>query len=245
MSDFGNCAYSYDSAKGRRIFVPSKEGRAIGLKLKSLVENLYTPEDFFYHLGEDGGHVTALHRHRPHKYFAKIDLQRFFYSVGRNRVKGALKALGVRSAEHYARWSCVKNPCEGPSYALPYGFVQSPLIATLVLSQSRVGNVLRDMADELTVSVYVDDIALSSNNRRRIERAYNRLRKAIIKSNLAINDDKSIPPSLTLKVFNCHLSRRDTVVTEERRNDFYAFERSDLSVAAFEDYCDAVATGNG
>jgi hypothetical protein len=210
-----------------------------------LVRKLYHPEPFIFHLGKDGGHVTALHAHRSNKYFAKVDLSRFFYTVGRNRVKAALKAVGVRKAEYYARWSCVKNPYAPPAYALPYGFVQSPLLATLVLSRSGVGDYLRSIANKITVSIYVDDIALSCNNKKNLDRAYNKLRKVIRKSNFLINDEKSLPRALTIDVFSCRLTRKEALVTDERKAEFYAVPRTPLSEISFERYCESVADGNG
>ncbi len=242
---FGNCEYSYPGPKGRPIFAPSEEGRAIGSQLKSLIEERYEFEDFFYHLGQDGGHVAALHNHRPNSYFAKVDLQRFFYSISRNRVKATLRAIGVRSAEHFARWSCVKNPYAPPSYSLPYGFVQSPILASLVLSRSAVGNLLRELAKDMTVSVYVDDIALSCNDLERIQLAYTSLREAIVAGNFQINEEKSIAPAPTIEVFNCSVTQDETLVTDDRQAEFFSIGRSDRSVESFEKYCDSVSKGNG
>jgi GR25 family glycosyltransferase involved in LPS biosynthesis len=97
----------------------------------------------------------------------------------------------------------------------------------------------------MTISVYVDDIALSSNNKQRIERAYKKLRRTIAKSNFLINEEKSLEPALNIAVFNCHLTRKETLVTEERQQEFYSVDRSPLSEISFEKYCDSVALGNG
>lgn len=244
MVPLENYLYSYDSNKSRRIFVPTKQCRAVGHELKQHLAKLFELDPFTYHLGEDGGHVAALHNHRFNKYFAKVDLSRFFYTVGRNDVRSALKAVGVRKAWYYARWSCVKNPYSPPSYALPYGFVQSPILATLVLSQSGVGEFLRSINDQITVSVYVDDIALSCNNMQRLDRAYNKLRRIIFESGFFINEDKSHPRGLTAEVFNCLLERGKTVVTETRQADFYSAAHTSTSQESFERYCKSVSDGN-
>jgi hypothetical protein len=245
MTPLENCEYSYKGKNDRPIYVPTKMARGVGHELIKLLDKLYKPEPFVFHLGIDGGHVAALHRHRSNKYFAKVDLSRFFYSIGRNRVKAALKAGGVRKAEYYARWSCVKNPYAPPSYALPYGFVQSPILASLVLSHSGVGEFLRSIADKIAVSVYVDDIALSCNNKQDLDRAYNKLRETIIKSKFSINEEKSFARALTIDVFNCRLTRKETLVTDDRKTEFYAVPHSPLSEISFERYCDSVAEGNG
>ena len=66
----------------------------------------------------------------------EILLKDFFYTVRRNRVDRALRACGVRQHVHFAKWSTVKDPQGGGGYVLPYGFVQSPLLASLVLAES-------------------------------------------------------------------------------------------------------------
>jgi len=128
---------------------------------------------------------------------------------------------------------------------LPYGFVQSPILAAVVLSQTGVGKFLRSIADKLTISVYVDDIALSCNNKQTLDRAYAKLRKTVIESKFLINEGKSIKRALTINVFNCRLTRNETFVTDDRKAEFYAVEHSPLSEISFERYCVSVAEGNG
>ncbi|MGH7455587.1 MAG: reverse transcriptase domain-containing protein, partial [bacterium] len=132
--------------------------------MKRLVEDATNFEAFFFHLRK-GGHVAALHEHRRNRYFARIDLKNFFYSISRNRVARALHEIDIPRAGFYAKFSCVKNPYDEPTcptYALPYGFVQSPVLATLVLSRSVLGCYLRAIQSDVTLSVYMDDIAISS-----------------------------------------------------------------------------------
>lgn len=240
---FGNCAYSYNNHRGKPVFAPSAEGRRIGHELKTKLEKIFTPEPFFYHL-RDGGHVAALHAHRAKRYFARLDIENFFYAIGRNRVGRLLRDLGVGRHEFYAKWSSVKNPFERPSYALPYGFVQSPLLASIVLSRSAVGEALRDLSEKVLVSVYVDDIAISGNNRRVLERSYKRLRKMIHASGFTINEHKSCPATNQLELFNCNLTHNHAEVTRIRKDEFYAEERSPLSQISFRAYCEAVEAGN-
>jgi hypothetical protein len=144
--------------------VPSDEGRKIGQELKRKVERRFSPPSFYYHL-RDGGHVAAIHAHRSKKYFARVDIENFFYSISRNRVARALRQLDLAGSERYAKWSTVKNPYSNPSYSLPYGFIQSPILASIVLAQSPLGACLTEIAERVLVSVYMDDIAISGNNR--------------------------------------------------------------------------------
>src|SRR5690606_16172514 len=142
--------------------------------IKAKVEEAYTFDPFVYHF-KRGGHVGALHAHRKRAIFCRVDIEKFFYGIGRNRVVRALRDIGIDRAHHYARWSTVKNPYAEPGYALPYGFAQSPILATLVLMTSSVGEYLRSLPDDLTKSVYMDDIALSGDSLEAVAVAFNGL----------------------------------------------------------------------
>jgi hypothetical protein len=240
---FGNTAYSYRNKRGKPVFVPSHAGRKIARELRIKLDETFIPDSFFYHLRK-GGHVDAIHLHRPKRYFARVDIENFFYSVGRNDVARALQRLGLAGGERYARWSTVRNPFAPPTYALPYGFVQSPILATLVLARSPAGDFLREIADKVVVTVFMDDIAISGNNRRVLERAYKKLRRKLVASKFPLNEAKSFPPSPTIDLFNCHLDHMRTLVTEARREQFCAEERSPRSEAAFDTYCAVIARGN-
>ncbi|WP_415187463.1 reverse transcriptase domain-containing protein [Rhodomicrobium sp.] len=240
---YENCAYIYNNQKGKPIFVPTIEGRRIGLRIKSLIEQKYIPDTFYYHLSK-GAHIAALHKHRDQKYFCRVDLENFFYSIARNRVQRCLRDIGVRRHESYSKWSCVKNPYGDPSYALPYGFVQSPLIASLVLHNSQLGRYLRFLPSSIVLSVYVDDITLSSNDFNLISECFHYVCDAVIGSNFRINKNKSTGPSEFIDLFNCSLTSTKTFVTQERKNIFYSLPKSENSAVAFESYCARVSHGN-
>lgn len=240
---FGNCEYRFERPNGKPVFAPSKMGRRIGRQLKQRIELRYKPDHFYYHLRE-GGHVAAIHTHREKKYFARLDLENFFYSIARNRVARAIQGLGFARGQYYAKWSTVKNPYAPPSYALPYGFVQSPILASLVLSKSSLGSFLREIDGLVNVSVYVDDIAISGNNRRVLERTYRKMRRKVAESEFTINEAKSAAPGTSFELFNCHIERMRSVVTDARRAEFYAEVRTPRSEAAFEEYCSAIEHGN-
>ncbi|WP_395335082.1 reverse transcriptase domain-containing protein [Novosphingobium sp. BL-8H] len=242
---FKNFEYCY-SRKGKPVFAPSALGRKIGEDIKSQVESAFSFDDFVYHLKKSGGHVAALHTHRQHQFFARVDLANFFYSVGRNRVQRALTEIGIRRARHYAKWSCVKNPCGDPGYALPYGFVQSPILSSLVLMKSNVGNYLRslDQAGQIAVSMYVDDISISSNDKTCLDDAFALLKETVVEANFLISEGKVREPSVSMDIFNCDLVSGKSLVRQDRKDEFYSEPRSALSVAGFEEYVDRVADGN-
>ena len=179
---FENFAYSFTNDKGKPVFVPTDRARRVADELMGLVKERVTFDSHYYHFSK-GAHVAALHAHRDNRYFARLDLKNYFYSVGRNRVKAALKEIGVPRAEHFAKWSSVRNPYENPRYALPYGFPQSPLLATLVMSQSALGGAIAALPAPVLKSVYLDDIAVSAHDREALVQAFESLKAAAAASN--------------------------------------------------------------
>jgi len=123
--------------RGRWIFVPTDQCERKGHRIIKFFSHFKFP-DYFYHYSR-GGHVAAIHAHLKNKLFFKIDIQNFYYSIARMRVTRALRSHGYQGANTLATWSTVRNPCPGGhTHVLPIGFVQSPLLASLVLMKSPV-----------------------------------------------------------------------------------------------------------
>lgn len=236
--EFENFKHSYWK-KGKPIYVPNSFGEEFGKKVKRKVAKKYTFEKFIYHFKE-GSHVVALHRHRNNAFFCRVDISRFFYSVKRNRLKRVLKSIGISKAEEYAKWSTVKNPFEGGGYVLPYGFIQSPILATLVLAESPIGAFLRSLPDTITPSVYMDDLCLSAQDEAELKVAFDGLVAAVAEAGFTLNDEKTREPAPQIDIFNCSLKIGNTVVLPERIEEFFAREREPAAIKAFETYCDIV-----
>lgn len=235
---FENFLHSYWK-RGKPIFVPNDFSKSLGKKLARKIAKKYTFDKFIYHFKE-GSHVLALHRHRANTFFCRVDIHRFFYSVKRNRVKRILKAIGIPRPEHHAKWSTVKNPFEGGGYVLPYGFVQSPMLATLILAESPVGNFICDLPETITASVYMDDICLSGNDEAELQDALARLKEAVAAAGFNLNEDKTREPAKHIDIFNCSLENGTTAVLPERIDDFHLEDRSAAAAASFETYCEIV-----
>ncbi|MEY9098010.1 hypothetical protein ABIA24_000919 [Sinorhizobium fredii] len=235
---FENFRFSYEK-NGKRIFAPNEFSEKLGADVSRQVRKAYKFDSFIYHF-KDGSHVVALHKHRANKFFCRIDISKFFYSVQRNRLKRVLKDIGIFRAEYYAKWSTVKNPYGGGGYVLPYGFVQSPILATLVLARSSIGAYLRDLDDSITKSVYMDDICLSGPDKAALEAAFKGLLEAVAESGFTLNDDKTRPPAEQIDIFNCSLENGCTQVLPERVEEFYSVERTPAGEEAFATYCDIV-----
>lgn len=240
---FENFEYWYWNEQKKPVFVPNARGYDIGYRIKNLVEKRVAFDDFYFHL-QKGGHVAALHKHRHNKWFARADLKDFFYSIARNRVARVLREIGLPKAALHAKFSCVKNPYGDPSYCLPYGFVQSPILSTLVVSKSVLGSFLNDLDGEVTVSVYMDDIAISSACRAALESVFLDLLAKIEEANFRVNQLKTTPPCEIMELFKCSIEQDWTAVTENRKSEFFSRKRTSRSKAGFERYCESVEAGN-
>jgi Reverse transcriptase (RNA-dependent DNA polymerase) len=241
---FLNFEYWFLNEKRKPVFVPNEKSYEVGYRLKNLVEEATEFDDFYFHM-RSGGHIAALHEHRKNIFFARLDLQNFFYSISRHRVARTIHDLGISKAGYYAKASCVKNPYKIPSYSLPYGFVQSPILATVVLHRSVLGEFLRDIQSDVTVSVYMDDVAISASNRKLLESIFEKLMIKVEAANFKISTEKTVAPTNSLELFNCGLESNETYVTEQRRTAFYSTKRTEKSGTAFEKYCQSIKHGNG
>lgn len=237
-----NFDYSY-SRKGKPVFVPTKIGRRIGSEIKAAVEVAYTFDPIYFHLRR-GGHVAAMHHHRDNHSFARIDISNFFYSISRRRVQSALDRIGVGNARFYAQWSTVFSPYGDPRYALPYGFVQSPILASLVVATSDLGQHLLSLPADVRVGVYVDDISLSSEDQDSVQKAYDETVAVLKGDGFAVSKDKLRPPAPEIDIFNCDLTHGRARVRDERINAFLTTNSSQDAEDAFTAYCAAVEVGN-
>jgi len=239
---FLNYDYKYRK-KGKPVFAPNDRSRKIGKDIKRQVDRAVQFDPFYYHL-QSGGHVAALHAHRQHRYFARLDLERYFYSISKSRVQRALVDNGILRARHYAKWSCVRNPYGDPAYSLPYGFVQSPILATLVMMNSVAGTFFRNLGANVAISVYMDDISLSSDDRNGLKDTFEATWLRLEEASFVINRGKVREPGTAMDLFNCDLEHGRTAVQQTRVAEFYAEPRSAPSEEAFERYREGIEIGN-
>lgn len=211
--------HKFEFKKDRWIYVPSLEERNKGLAFLDDLYLKWTPPLYYYHL-RNGGHIAALKAHLENKYFTHIDIKGFFNSTGRSRITRVLKEFyQFEKAREIAKFSTVKNLVNPtPSHVLPFGFVQSPILATLCLHKSFLGNKIRECFNrkDIKISVYMDDIIISSSEKELLDEIYIELLKAVVRSNYFINEEKKNPPSDHVVVFNIHLSHRHLKITEKR-----------------------------
>jgi hypothetical protein len=239
-----NYEFKYRS-RGKWIYKPKRGCDRRGQQIIDFIDRCVDFPDYFYHF-RSGGHVAALHGHLKNKFFFKIDIQNFFYSIARNRIHRAFASHGMRGAPTFAAWSTVRSPYPtGPRYVLPIGFRQSPHIASLVLMHSPVVAAIEaEQAKGVLVSVYLDDIIGSSKDENELKAAYEAIKTSCVAANLAPNPDKLVGPSPELIAFNCALTSGSAEVTDGRIAKFYAQFPGIAARESFEAYVDRVASQN-
>jgi hypothetical protein len=238
-----NYKFKYQT-RGKHIFVPNECCAQRGEKLIRFFRNVEFP-DYFYHY-KSGGHVAALHTHLLQRYFFKIDLKNFFYSIARERVFRALRHWHFRPGGNYARWSCVRNPYpDGPRYVLPIGFVQSPLLASLVLMRSPVADAIQKAKNRgVVISVYLDDFIGSHGDITILREEYAAILSACVAANVIPNEQKLMSPTEAIVAFNCDLRQGRAEVSTARLEEFMQKEHSAASWKGFEHYLVRVESQN-
>jgi hypothetical protein len=240
-----NYKFKYRS-RGKIIFVPNERCERKGRRIIKFFSKRIDFPDYFYHY-KSGGHVAALHAHLGKKLFFKIDIQNFYYSIARMRVTRALRSWGYPGAGTLAKWSCVANPITAhPRHVLPIGFVQSPLLASLVLMKSPVSQAVeRAVANGVGVSVYLDDFIGSHDDEAILSAAYIDIRDTCVSAGLVPNPAKLVPPSAAITAFNCDLTHGSALVRADRIDRYLASSsRTAASDAAFDQYRVLVASAN-
>lgn len=190
------------------------------------IQKLWNAPEYFFHL-KSGGHVAAVQRHLKSHHFAKIDLKRFFEQVSRNRIIRRLCAIGIahKAASEFAIestvWRNARTSNGTKKFVLPYGFVQSALLASLDLDKSMLGRNIRDLVSKgLVVSVYVDDIVISSESKELVELSLPKIVSAAQMAGFPINQEKSTNVQPQMSAFNIDFGHNRMCVSPERMLKF-------------------------
>jgi hypothetical protein len=197
-----------------------------GRELKFELEQKWRAPEFFFHL-RAGGHVKALKAHLTNSSFARLDIRDFFGSINKTRITRCLKSVFPYSkAREMANLSTVLHPLSGKPI-LPFGFVQSPILASLCLQQSALGQHLQKLSrqKDIIVSVYVDDIILSSENERLLTDALTEIKIRAARSGFILNTEKESGPAPQVTAFNIELSNASMTIEPLRWAQFVASYR--------------------
>jgi len=204
------------------VFVPTAETIAVGRKIKKSIKECWKPPSYYYHL-RSGGHVSALKSHLKHAAFLHLDVQDFFGSINKTRVTRCLKSkVGYAIAREWANISTVIDPRDKKKYIIPFGFVQSQIVAALCLHESALGACIHTLQKnkKLVVSVYVDDIIVSSDNTDLLSETLEKLQEAAKRAGFALNSKKQEGPSASINAFNIVLSHAQLEINEDRLRQF-------------------------
>jgi hypothetical protein len=241
--------HCYQLKPGRWVFAPTAEAKKTGARIKREVAARWKPPSFYFHL-RAGGHIAAVRFHASNKFFYCADLDDFFGRVSRSRVTRCLKPwFCYADAREMASESVVKRP--GPhGFVLPYGFVQSPILASLALDKSKLGSYLRKLngRSDLKVSVYVDDIIISGDDKHAVGEAADQLEQAAEAALLPTNATKKEGPAIGITAFNIEVSHQMLRITEARLvklRGAYQAATSAYCKAGILSYVESVNTDQG
>lgn len=212
--------------------MPTDASRKFGGKLIIRILKRWQPPSICYHL-LPGGHVAAARAHLPNKLFIRMDVRRFYDGVTRTKIHRSLRHIGFKqqhALDAALRSTVSKAPSgSGVPYSVPFGFVQAPMLATLVLMSSALGAAIsRIQSDEVvTISVYMDDILLSGNCAADLDAAKASLEVAAETAGFTFNPNKGSGPAPSVTVFNLNIRHNDMELTLERFAAFEADIRTD------------------
>lgn len=212
----------FELKPGKWVFVPTEESKATGAKIKAAIQGCWSPPPYYYHL-RSGGHVEAVKSHLGHTTFLHVDIQDFFGSINRSRVTRNLKAkVSYEVAREIANASTVRHPDEKSRYIIPYGFVQSQIMAALCLDQSRLGTYLDKVykSEDVALSVYVDDIIVSCNDIDHANTILDRLNSAAKSAGFTLNPGKQQGPAAEITAFNILVANASMEIDAQRLAKF-------------------------
>lgn len=162
--------------------------------------------------------------HLHNRCFATLDISGFFDSVTRSKIHRALRSIGIGHprAWYIAQESTVEKSRRKRDFSLPYGFVQSPILASLALDRSALGRRMKVLArsNHIRLSCYVDDVILSGVEEEAVESGHMMLIEAARSSGFIINPIKSQLPGPEITAFNVVLSNGEMAITAGRMHQF-------------------------
>jgi hypothetical protein len=237
----------FELKPGVWVYVPTPEVAVAGRALKTATGERWHAPSYYYHLSK-GGHLSALRAHIGNTFFAHRDIDNFFGSINASRITRWLKPLfGYVSARQYAIESTVLHQQSGEKI-LPFGFVQSPILASLCLSHSRLGKKLEELhrRKDVTVSLYMDDILVSALDEATLATAVAELDEAAERSRLPFNLAKRTDPGRAVKAFNIVLANQAMEIEVGRLEKLVERHReatSDQVQRGIEAYVRSVSAG--
>jgi len=215
-------ASKFKIKSGKWAYVPTEHSRLIGKQIKSSIEKIWSPPKYYFHL-MSGGHLAALSHHLSKNFFFRIDLENLFGSINRSRVTRSLnKRFNYKTSREWANASTIFTSSNAKKYFLPFGFVQSSILASLCLYDSSLGKTLHFLSKSksYSVSIYVDDIIISGNSIEDLQTAFSLIEKSSLRSNFLLNQNKIEGPQEKITVFNIEISTGQLKISDSRMAKF-------------------------
>lgn len=212
----------FELKPGKWVFVPTAGSVVEGKKIKKAIEMCWTPPSYYFHL-KAGGHVEALRSHLAHEKFLRIDIKDFFGSINRTRITRCLKSkFSYSIARAFANASTVPDPADAKRIVIPFGFVQSQIIAAVCLAESALGIYLDKLAlnKAVALTVYVDDIIVSTSDAVLLDQVLQDIEAAANRACFVLNADKQDGPGAGITAFNIVLAKGSLEVEADRLNKF-------------------------
>ena len=238
-----NYEFSFEIKPGKPVYIQLPDALNRGEILTASILEVYKPSRLFFHLKRRGGHVHAMRIHTKNVYFSRFDIRDFFGNVTRAKIIRALVNIGWNRKEAFeAAWDSVV--VRDGRAVLPFGFHQSPLLATLVLEQSALGVLLAEIAGHgLTVSIYMDDMLISSNDHAKLTAASERIEEVAISAGFPLAVEKSAVALDSADIFNCRVGQDEIRFLDHRMAKFLADHgvASEAGREAIERYIHAVS----
>jgi hypothetical protein len=212
----------FELKPGRPVFVPTDAARLRGKAICRKVLRCWKPHGAFYHLGKSGGHIAALRHHVGNLQFARRDLEHFYAAVTRTKIARSLRRIGMHHKEAFEIASESVVVVDGMK-RLPYGFIQSMLLATLVLQHSELSRLLiGPLPAGVRVSIYVDDLIISAQDEATLVGVMAAIDAAADTSGFRFNAGKSDVNGPTVVAFNIELATSGVRLTNARMEQFRA-----------------------
>lgn len=213
----------FEVKPGSWVYVPTKQVADYGRGVHDELLKRYRCPRYYFHL-QSGGHLAALQHHVDDHFFAHLDIKNFFGSISRTRITRSLKdILSYPIARDVAKNSTVPvSNGQSYSHCLPYGFVQSPLLASICLHRSHLGQVIEKLHQTgyIRISLYMDDLIVSGMNKAITQAAFELLKKSAKKSHFELNSTKEAKPQSQIECYNIYLSYGSLEITLSRLISF-------------------------
>lgn len=213
--------HSFKLPNGKWVFVPTIECRDIGYQIIAEVSARWEAPSYYYHF-QKGGHVAALKAHESSTFFARADIKGFFSSVTNNKIISSLKKIGIyyTRAKEIAEASTILSRDTPRKHVLPFGFVQSSLLASIALNNSALGIYLANTFPDVIKTVYADDIILSSNDETKVGEIYSVLQRKFHYSSFILNAEKSHAAQRKTHAFNVEMFQNSLQIEEKKFDKF-------------------------